>query len=64
MRISATKKIDKEVGKKMHVGGGRKCMWVVVGRSGVPILDQVIREGPPKWITFEQRPVGGEGASM
>ena len=23
MRISATKKIDKEVGKKMHVGGGR-----------------------------------------
>ena len=39
-------------------------MWVVAGRSGVPILDQVIREGPPKWITFEQRPVGGEGASM
>ena len=36
----------------------------MAGRSGVPILDQVIREGPPKWITFEQRPVGGEGASM
>ena len=34
------------------------------GRSGVPILDQVISEGLPKWITFEQRPVGGEGVSV
>lgn len=39
-------------------------MWVVAGRSGVLILYQVIREGLPKWITFEQRPVGVEGVSM
>lgn len=55
--ISAIKKK-----KSQRSGKGNACGWWV--DVVIPILDQVIREVPPKWVPFDQRLVGGERASM